>query len=539
MLKGSFIKSKSIVRTIVVIEIIIFVMIISFVLFRTISINDSEAKTEKDLIEKSVLNSFNQYGYIVSTLETFYRTFEEGEMTNSDLLSVLGEENIDDLGIEFASIAPNDIHQIVYPESQNDLVVGKTLTETVEAYLIGQYYSSDSQGRIFVMRSFSKNVIVFAKSIKENDIEIGSVLLYVDYDIFNSKTISLFNNKVFDIALLDINDSKLSGIGDGSYYIESFSENGFNISLSLELSQDYMSNYRLEILTQLISIALVGISSVALTIYYYRKNKEFISELNNVAYVDQITKLHNRNKLEKDVNYLVSNDIEFSLSFARLDNMKYFSNVGSSLVSKESLLKVVTVIKENINKDVDLYLYSDDIFVLISKGEDTELIKKECNNILKIIENPIKIQDSFYTLAMKIGLMSYPKDGNSFVDLIKKGDYITTDLNVEMYNSLIVYNEYYDEKTMTIFDTENLVKELDISNFEVYIQPFVKTTSKTIIGFECLSRQFKINDLDIREIVTSLERSGRIKVFDYHILRTSFQYLMKINKKDGSWSVFS
>ena len=154
MLKGSFIKSKSIVRTIVVIEIIIFVMIISFVLFRTISINDSEAKTEKDLIEKSVLNSFNQYGYIVSTLETFYRTFEEGEMTNSDLLSVLGEENIDDLGIEFASIAPNDIHQIVYPESQNDLVVGKTLTETVEAYLIGQYYSSDSQGRIFVMRSF-------------------------------------------------------------------------------------------------------------------------------------------------------------------------------------------------------------------------------------------------------------------------------------------------------------------------------------------------------------------------------------------------
>ena len=57
MLKGSFIKSKSIVRTIVIIEIIIFVMIISFVLFRTISINDSEAKAEKDLNKQTKVNS--------------------------------------------------------------------------------------------------------------------------------------------------------------------------------------------------------------------------------------------------------------------------------------------------------------------------------------------------------------------------------------------------------------------------------------------------------------------------------------------------
>lgn len=531
MLKVSFIKSKLNVKIIVIAEIIIFVMIISTVLFRTITINNSESKAEKDLIEKSILNSFNQYGYIVSTLETFYRTFEEDEMTNSDLLSVLGEENIETLGIEFASIAPNDIHQIIYPEDETNLVIGKTLTETVEAYLIGQYYSSDSEGRIFVMRSINNNVIVFAKSIVENNIEVGSVLLYVDYEIFNSKTISLFNNKIFDIALLDINNSKLSGVGDGSYYDKSFSEDGFNISLSLALSKDYTRNKQIEIISQVISIAIVGIASVSLTIYYYRKNKEFISKLNNIAYKDQITNLNNRNKLEKDVNYLIKNDIPFNLSFARLDNMKYFSNMGSSIVSKESLLIIMNIIKSNLSKEVDLYLYSDDIFVWISKDEDTKVIKNECEEILKVIEKPIKIQESFYSLAMKIGLMSYPKDGNSFMDLIKKGDYVTTDLNAEMYNSLIVYNEFYDEKSLTIFDTENLVKELNVDNFEVYVQPFVTTKTKEIIGFECLSRQFKINDLGIREIVTSLERSGRIKVFDYHVLRTAFQYLIEINIK--------
>ena len=530
MRKINLFKSKSNVKIFIIIEIIIFIAIISTVLFYTISMNDSETKAEKDLIEKSILNSFNQYGYIVNTLETFYRTFEEGEMTNSDLLSVLGEENIDELGIEFASIAPNDIHQIVYPEDDNNLVIGKTLTETVEAYLIGQYYSSDSEDRIFVMRSINNNVIVFAKSIIENNETVGSILLYVDYDKFSSKTISLFNNKIFDVALLDMNGSKLNGEGDGSYSEDSLSENGYNISLSLSLSKEYTNNKQLEIIIQIIAITVVGISSVAVTIYYYRKNKEFIDKLNDIAYKDQITNLNNRNKLEKDVNYLIKHDIQFHLSFARLDNMKYFSNIGTSIVSKESLLIVVKVIKENICNEAELYMYSDDIFVWISKHEDPKSIIQSSENILKIIEKPIKIQDSFYTLAMKIGLMSYPQDGKSFVDLIKKGDYITTDLNTELFNSLIVYNEYYDDKSLTIFDTENLVKELNINNFEVYVQPFVTTDSKEIIGFECLSRQFKINDLNIREIVTSLERSGRIKVFDYHILRTSFQYLLDVNK---------
>ena len=247
-------------------------------------------------------------------------------------------------------------------------------------------------------------------------------------------------------------------------------------------------------------------------------------KIKSLIYYDELTGLPNRKLLVKICNALIEANGTFALIFIDLNKFKYINDVFGHSAGDEVLVSFSTRIKKCLKDKGVVARYSGDEFIIIYNDYvDSEELELFYNNIiLKEFNEPITFNNGkkiFMNFAS--GVSVYPKDGNSFNDLINKSDFMMYSSKRSSKNSKLLF--FNDSIYKEILEIENIKEDLkyavDNNEFILYYQPIVDK-NKSIKKLETLIRwnNKKLGYVPPDKFIEYAEETGEIVKIGYWII---------------------
>ena len=221
--------------------------------------------------------------------------------------------------------------------------------------------------------------------------------------------------------------------------------------------------------------------------------KQDRQQLEYLADYDALTKVYNRGKIKSKLKAHTQDLKTQNCSVIYID-LDYFKNINDTLghsVGDSVLQTLCQKLVQNF-QEADMGRLGGDEFLLILPEElNKKTLLKHARSILKIIKEPMKINDYTVNISASLGIASFPQDAQNCEQLIQAAD-------MAMY-SIKRKREY---KNKIAFFTANLkqlnkkhnelIKELQIATknnaFHLVYQPQIDSRTNKLVGFETLIR---------------------------------------------------
>lgn len=381
----------------------------------------------------------------------------------------------------------------IYPENTN---VEKLKSENTNENI---YVNEDilNNGEYLVFR-FDKSSLVNG-SITETSLQkMRIVLLLVGIAIAIFLFIAI--RVCFSSALMSINKLKsiLDKLNNNSYFLQ-----GKNEFRQLEILADTL-------------------------------NKSFDDKIQELIYYDELTDLPNRKKLEYICQELINNNQEFALIFIDLNKFKYINDVFGHTVGDEYLIKFSNMIKDLISEKGIITRYSGDEFIIVYKNyiDNDELLSFYNEKLVKAFSNPIKINEELITdIGFSSGVAIYPKDGQTFEELISKSDFM---MYINKKNFVNRKLAFFDESMYeSLLYSEKIKQELkyalEYNEFYLNYQPILDKNYK-ILKAETLIRwnNRKFGFVPPDKFIKHLEETRQIITVGYWIIEKVCQDMQEL-----------
>lgn len=148
-----------------------------------------------------------------------------------------------------------------------------------------------------------------------------------------------------------------------------------------------------------------------------------------MAYHDELTKLPNRRALrraaEEALVKAAQHETPVSLLYLDLDNFKSVNDTLGHDVGDELLVEVSQVLSKQLRSDDVLARLGGDEFACILANTDVEQAQQVAFRMSKAIRTTLGSSHaslSLPSLGVSVGIASFPKDGRTFVELLKVAD---------------------------------------------------------------------------------------------------------------------
>ncbi|MCX7802922.1 MAG: PAS domain S-box protein [Meiothermus ruber] len=148
-----------------------------------------------------------------------------------------------------------------------------------------------------------------------------------------------------------------------------------------------------------------------------------------MAYHDELTKLPNRRALRRAAEELLSRasqrEIPVSLLYLDLDNFKTVNDTLGHDVGDELLVEVSQVLSKQLRAEDMLARLGGDEFACILFNTDTEQARQVASRMSRAIRSALGAGNPAHklpSLGVSVGIASFPKDGRTFVELLKVAD---------------------------------------------------------------------------------------------------------------------
>ncbi|MCK5388314.1 MAG: diguanylate cyclase, partial [Candidatus Izimaplasma sp.] len=507
-------------------------------------VTSSQTKTELISIEtiraqehyESVLhNIFSK----LETIEVFVETIGVDNLTHQDFDEFADNSDFSDIGFVSFSIAPDGVMAYYYSEDYGDDIIGLDLVNDDREHVrIAVAYAIDNKV-VVINGPFDLiqggNGLVFRKAIFEDDEFVSLINLVIDYDNLNL----LFDDQkseVVDIGVYSDDNNLLFGTllyRDDLTYLEEIDIENVDWKIGVEVSYIY------QLSTRITNIVIILISSglyIALIIIgteVYKNNKNLLTTQEELINFDNLTSLPNRRLLTKDVKRAIKTKEPFYLGFGDLDNFKNLNDILGHSVGDKYLEDIARRFQAIINDQLTIYRWGGDEFIFIMKTNSKEEAINLINNIYKVFEDPITINDTNYYVSISIGVVNYPINGNTMDDLIKRADIVMYDIKSQQKNTFGFFESKYLDNLKRVVDFENKVNEYSLDDFEVFLQPVLYTNNQKIFGFEGLIRLFDENNelINTQEIIRVYERKGEVSKLDEYVFEAVCKYSILLQGK--------
>ncbi len=263
-------------------------------------------------------------------------------------------------------------------------------------------------------------------------------------------------------------------------------------------------------------------------------------ELLYQAYHDALTGLPNRvllyDRLAQGIEKVKRDDTKLALLFIDLDRFKEINDSLGHDIGDE-VLKIVTARLNQVTRDEDSLarLGGDEFTILmqnLNDGQDASILAQK---ILKVLSEPIKVEDNELYISSSIGISLCPEDGDKAKDLLKYADSAMYRAKDEGRNNFQFYSS-----DMTKIAFERVVMEASLrealkrEEFVVYYQPQINATKDILIGMEALVR-WKHPSLGIvspDKFIPLAESTGLIVELDRFVMKSAISQVAKWYK-DG------
>jgi diguanylate cyclase (GGDEF)-like protein len=220
------------------------------------------------------------------------------------------------------------------------------------------------------------------------------------------------------------------------------------------------------------------------------KQKELLANtLENMAKYDQLTSLANRYLFLHELEQIHKNSKPFSLLFIDLDGFKPVNDTYGHDIGDELLQIVARKIKKCVRKnDLVARIGGDEFTIILKNTTNKNTIKKIASNIIKSLEDIIKIQDLSIIIGASIGIYIF-NHKDSIDTILSKADLAMYEAKKAGKGRYLFFDNSMQKHLQEIKYLKMKVKyALDKNEFVNLFQPIVSSTDNKIIGAEVLLR---------------------------------------------------
>ncbi len=260
------------------------------------------------------------------------------------------------------------------------------------------------------------------------------------------------------------------------------------------------------------------------------EKKQYQKKIEQQANNDFLTGLYNRMCCERDLLRIVDEAKESggkgAVIYLDLDDFKHI-NDGLGHQYGDVLLKAISNSLQRINGvENTCYRMGGDEFVILvphtSYGRFEEIIE----SIRVVFNKPWFLKGADYYCTSSIGVVTFPDEGETVQDLIRKADIAMYTAKKSGKNKLAHYTDSSDDEAYRRLDMEKSMRAAtatDYNQFEVYYQPIVdiQKPGNPCTGAEALIRwnSTELGFISPGDFIPLAEYLGLINPIGLHVLR--------------------
>lgn len=257
--------------------------------------------------------------------------------------------------------------------------------------------------------------------------------------------------------------------------------------------------------------------------------KMYQQKIEQQANNDFLTGLYNRMCCERDLTRYIdeakTSGRSGAIIYLDLDDFKHI-NDGLGHQYGDVLLKAISNSMRRINGiENTCYRMGGDEFVIIVPCNSYPKFEEIKEEIRIVFNKPWFLKGADYYCTSSIGIVTFPEDGDTVQDLIKKADIAMYQAKKSGKNKVSIYTKEADAESSKRLDMEKSMRYASAdgySEFEVYYQPIIdsKKPGNPCLGAEALLR-WNSSDLGFvspGEFIPLAEYLGLINPIGNHVL---------------------
>ena len=398
----------------------------------------------------------------------------------------------------------------IYSEKEVSGVITMTISiSEFENILKESKYGS--YGFIDMVDNKGNILILSDKGVKRNKI----------YNIFESPYITEKHREAIEESLSQnkeqYDDILYNGIRYGVYFIPLDYNDWYLSCVSFDNIMETLNYRTTKILEQIFII--LSILVIVFAILSYKIIKKNDKELKKLAYFDSLTESYNCTKFKLVISELLKENKYYYLISLNIKNF-HFINEEFGKENADKLLRYIAKVLNNNIDEKECFCHSfSDIFLMLVKSEDENLLVKRLNNIKNEINKFKFIENNEYEIKINSGIVNCKdifEENKNFEDN-KYIESIISYATFALKEAKKLESEYkfygtksHEEGAKINYIESNMRKALENNEFKLFLQPKMDLKTNTILGAEALVRWIKDDGTMIypNDFIPLFEKNG-------------------------------
>lgn len=217
-------------------------------------------------------------------------------------------------------------------------------------------------------------------------------------------------------------------------------------------------------------------------------------QLAHQANHDTLTNLPNRSfinhRIKQGLRLAKRNKRNLAVLFIDLDDFKKINDTIGHKEGDRFLIAISKKIQGTVREIDTVGRLGGDEFIIVAEDfNHLSEIEYIYQRILSLFDEPFTMKGNHYSISCSIGISTFPKDGNTPEELIRKADMAMYEAKRNGKQGIYYYDEHL-EKTLLqqVSIEEQLLNALQNNEFILYYQPKVHLLTNEMTGVEALIR---------------------------------------------------
>lgn len=273
----------------------------------------------------------------------------------------------------------------------------------------------------------------------------------------------------------------------------------------------------------------------ALALHINKQNDEIL----RMAYEDDLTGLPNRANFIKEAKATIEQKKRMALFYLDLDNFKYVNDTYGHAYGDIVLKNLADGLKHNARDNHFIARLSGDEFgILVTDFEDDSTLDSIGQSLLRIVKQPIYLENMEFIMTGSLGLSCYPDDGEDYETVLSNADIAMYEAKGLSTGRFIRFSEETRDTYMEQLRLEHRLKS-SIKNDELAVvyQPILKLKTMEIKGFESLARwnDEKLGPVSPDQFIPIAEKNQFIIELGKYVLTKTIEFGKRLFNQYGKY----